>query len=91
MELNYHWHPSPTYMADNDDMWLSGKRNIKRQSKLHSKTFFGGQNMESNKSEVKVREVCQNCGSYNRCTKKCADGKYVPRKHSCEKFNEKKN
>lgn len=47
--------------------------------------------MESNKSEVKIREVCQNCGSYNRCTKKCADGKHVPRKHSCEKFNEKKN
>lgn len=47
--------------------------------------------MESNKSEVKVREVCQNCGSYNRCTKKCADGTYVSRKHSCDKFNEKKN
>ena len=43
--------------------------------------------MESNKSEVKA--ICQNCGKYDRCTKKCADtNKYTARKKSCEKFKE---
>lgn len=38
--------------------------------------------MEKAKSEV--REVCKNCGLYERCTKKCGrTGNYTARKTSC--------
>lgn len=45
--------------------------------------------MECNKTEV--RKVCQNCGNYDRCTKKCLkSGKYTARKASCDSFAEQK-
>lgn len=43
--------------------------------------------MENNKSEI--RAICQNCKNYNRCTKKCSDGRYTARKASCKNFNTK--
>lgn len=37
-----------------------------------------------------IKKVCQNCGKYNRCTKKCStSGGYVARKHSCNGFTNK--
>lgn len=45
--------------------------------------------MECNKTEV--RKICQNCGNYDRCTKKCLkSGKYTARKASCDSFAEPK-
>lgn len=33
-----------------------------------------------------IPRICQNCGNYNRCTKKCGiSSKYTARKNSCEK------
>lgn len=44
--------------------------------------------MEGKKSEV--RKVCQNCGKYDRCTKKCSvNNKFTARKASCGDFAEK--
>lgn len=38
--------------------------------------------MENKQTEV--RRVCQNCGLYERCTKKCGKtGSYTARKASC--------
>ncbi len=45
--------------------------------------------MENTKNEV--RKVCQNCGKYGRCTKKCGiSGEYTARKNTCENFKEGK-
>ena len=54
---------------------------------IFAKSNDGRSNMESNKIEM-VRKVCQFCGSYDRCTKKCSEsGNYTPRKGSCDKWN----
>lgn len=35
---------------------------------------------------AEIRKICQNCGNYDRCTKKCGiSGEYTARKKSCEK------
>lgn len=45
--------------------------------------------MENTKQ--KVREICQNCGRYDRCTKKCGkSGEYTARKNTCKNFKEGK-
>lgn len=41
--------------------------------------------MENEK--VEIREICQNCTKYSRCTKKCVvSGDYTARKASCAEF-----
>lgn len=45
--------------------------------------------MENTKNEV--RKICQNCGKYDRCAKKCErSGEYTARKKTCDNFREGK-